>query len=265
MTEDHPNLPGLYELVVVDEVDSARAQAERLAAAGADEGVLVWAKKQSEGSARRGKYWISGSNNLHAAVILRPDFSLDACCQLSLVAAVSACQAVTLVGEPMEELRLGWPNDIYLNRGKVGAVHLSGALSGDRVEWLVVSVNLNTFDHPPGLGFKASSLRTEGFERHARVDVLEAFAREFLAWLNRWADDGLEPVRRAWLWRGDWRDEERRIEIDGKVRQGMFDSLGADGSLNLHTAEGIIKVGLLDYFRPEFRAGGQHSRDNEKR
>lgn len=253
MTEIEPNLPGLYELVTVDRADSARAYAERLAARGAEEGTLVWVKKQTEGLGRKGKYWISGDNNLHCAVILRPEDPFSVCCQLSLLASVCTCQAITLVGEPMEELRLGWPNDIYLNRGKVGVVHLSGELDrDDRVDWMVLSVNLNTFNHPTSLGFDAASLRGEGFEIFNRVQILEGFARELLAWLNRWADEGLEPVRKAWLWRGDWTDEERSVEVDGQAWLGTFESLDEDGALKLKTTDGIITVTLDDVYRPEF-------------
>lgn len=254
MTELEPDLPGLYELVVVDKTDSARAHAERLAARGADEGTLVWAKKQTEGLARRGKYWISGDRNLHCAIILRPEDSFETCCQLSLLAAVCTCQAITLVGEPMEELRLGWPNEVFLNRGKVAAVHLSGVLDGDgRVDWMVVSVNVNTFSHPTSLGFEASSLRGEGFEEFDRIVVMEAFAREFLAWLNRWADQGLDPVRKAWLWRGDWQDAERRVELEGREIHGTFDSLADNGSLKLRSDERIISIALADFYRSEFQ------------
>lgn len=254
MTRLEPDLPGLYELVIVDEADSARAHAERLAGRGANEGTLVWVKKQTAGLGRRGKYWISGDKNLHCAVILRPEDSFEVCCQLSLLAAVCACQAITLVGEPMEELRLGWPNEIFLNRGKVGVIHLSGELDGeDRVNWMVVSVNINTFSHPTSLGFSASSLKGEGFEEYERITVMEGFAREFLAWLNRWADQGLEPVRKAWLWRGDWQDNERSVELDGRVIQGTFESLAHDGALKLDTKEGIMTITLADFYRPEFQ------------
>lgn len=253
MSRTEPNLPGLYELVVVDEADSARAYAERLAARGAEEGTLVWVRKQTEGLGRKGTYWMSGEKNLHCAVILRPEDSFSVCCQLSLLAAVCACQAITLVGEPMEELRLGWPNDIYVNRGKVGVVHLSGELDGDdQVNWMVVSLNINTFSHPGSLGFTASSLRGEGFENFERVDLLEGFARQFLAWLNRWADEGLEPVRKAWLWRGDWQDVERSVALDGRELRGTFESLADNGALKLKTAQGIITVSLDEIYRPEF-------------
>lgn len=253
MNKTHPDLPGLYELVVVDEADSARACAERLASQGADEGTLIWVKKQTEGPGRGDKYWISGDNNLHCAIILRPEDSFDVCCQISLLAGVCTCQAITLVGEPMEELRLGWPGDVYLNRGKVAVTHLGGELDGTGgVNWMVLSVDINTSSHPTTLGLNASSLRGEGFEVYDRIEVLEALSREFLAWLNRWADQGLVPVCKAWLWRGNWQDDERSIEVDGRTIRGTFDSLEDDGTLNLKTAQGIISISLGDFHRPAF-------------
>lgn len=253
MTKSEPNLPGLYEMVVVDEADNARACAERLAAGGAEEGTLVWVKKQTQGVGRSGKYWISGEKNLHCAVILRPEEPFAACCQLSLLAGVCTAQAITLVGEPLEELRLGWPNDVYLNRGKVGGIHLSGELNdNDMVRWMVVAINVNAFSHPAGLGLEASSLRGEGFETFDRIELMEGFAREFLVWINRWAEEGFGPVRKAWSWRGGWTDAGRSVDHDGRIHSGAFESLEEDGTLKLKTARGIISVALDEFYRPEF-------------
>lgn len=255
MTKSTPNLPGLYELVVVEETDDAASHARRLACEGADEGTFVWAKTQTQGPGRPGKSWIPGEDNLHCAVILRPQEPLEICSQLSLLTGVCVAQAITLVGEPMEELRLGWPNDVYLNRGKVAGIHLSGRMDArNQVEWMVIGVNINTTSRPEELGLNAASLHGEGFEVWDRVDVLEGFAREFLAWLNRWADEGLEPVRKAWLWRGNWQDAERSVEVNGREVRGIFNSLGDDGALKLQTDDGIITVTLADFHRSELTA-----------
>lgn len=252
MTDTNPNLPGPYELVVLDRSDSAKAHAERLAAQGADEGTLVWVKKQTEGVGRRGKYWISGERNLHCALILRPEESFAKCCELGLVAGLCAGQAITVIGEPMEELRLGWPNDVYLNRGKVAGVHLSGEMDpAGRVNWAVIAMNVNAFEQPGSLGTAAASLRGEGFEVYDRVALMESYSRELLAWLNRWADEGLEPVLRAWSWREGW-PGERRLEYGGRSHRGTFESLAEDGSLKLRTREGIMSFQLAEFYRPEF-------------
>jgi BirA family biotin operon repressor/biotin-[acetyl-CoA-carboxylase] ligase len=253
VTEKSPELPGLYELVIVDTTDSAKAHAERLAAEGAEEGTIVWAKHQSRAFGRQGKQWFSGKDNLHCAIILRLDEPLVTCCELSLLASICVGQAITTVGEPMEELRLGWPNDIYLNRGKVGNVQLSGAVDTDgNVSWMVVSVNVNTSEHPSSLGFNASSLKGEGFEVFERTVLMKYFAREFLAWINRWAEEGLGPVRKAWSWRGDWKDADHTVEVDGRVYNGVFHALGDNGALKLETRQGIISLDLVDFYRPAF-------------
>lgn len=257
MNEPDPDLPGLYELVSVAQSDNAHAQAARLAAAGAEEGTLVWVKKQTEGLGRRGNFWISGTGNLHCAVVLRPGDSLDACVQLSLVASVCAGRAIATIGEPMEELRLGWPNDLYLNRGKVAGVHVGGQLDPHgRVEWMIVSLNVNTATHPDSLGFTTASLRDEGFACWDRVMLLESFAREFLSWLNRWAEQGLAPVLKAWSWCGGGTDVDCRVAVAGQAYRGAFESLSERGALRLNTPQGTISVELADFYAGEFTPAG---------
>ncbi len=114
--------PTPYELVVVHKTDSARAHAERLAAQGADEGTLVWAKSQYEGLGRNHRHWMSGYRNLHLALIVKPEQGFDTVCQLSLVATICTALAIAEQAEPMEELRYRWPNDVLLNRGKVAGL-----------------------------------------------------------------------------------------------------------------------------------------------
>ena len=134
MTEQTPNLPGLYDLVVLESTDSSRAHAERLARDGADEGTLVWAKSQYEGIGRNGRYWMSGHSNLHCSIILRPEENFEICCQLSLLATVCAAIAISRQAEPLKEIRYRWPNDVLLNQGKVAGITLSGKLSGFQVD-----------------------------------------------------------------------------------------------------------------------------------
>ncbi len=249
-----PQTPSLYDLVTVDRTDSARAHAERLAADGADEGTLVWAKAQYEGLGRNRQHWISGYQNLHLALVLRPEQAFDVACQLSLVATVCIAQAIAEQGEPMEELRYRWPNDLLLNRGKVAGVTLSGSLNAEEIpNWMVLSVNVNVFDHPDSLGFLASSMRGEGFESHDRVRLTEQFCRQFLAWGNRWANDGFAPIRKAWLTRGRGAPLSQTVRLGGREISGTFLDMDERGALVLELeTRGRETVGLESFFRPDF-------------
>lgn len=250
------SLPGPYEPVVLDRVDSARAHAERLASEGAEEGTLVWAKSQREGLGRSGNYWMSGARNLHCAIILRPGDELETCGQISLVACISAAMAIARQAEPLEELRYGWPNDVLLNRGKVAGVTLSGQLDAlDRVAWMVVGLNVNTYEHPSSKGFDAASMRGEGFSQYARTALLEAYAREFLSWINRWANEGCEPVKRAWLTRGSEPGGRVTVNVDDITLSGAFIGLDPRGGLQLRDDDGRERnISLGRFFRPDFLA-----------
>lgn len=246
--------PPLYELVVVDKTDSARAYAERLAAQGADEGTLVWAKSQTEGLGRNNRFWMSGYQNLHLGLVLKPEQPFDIACQVSIVATICTAMAISEQAEPMAELRYRWPNDVLLNRGKVAGITLSGSLgSGSVPEWMVLGVNVNVFDNPNSLGFGSASMRGEGFESHDRVQLAEAFCRQFLSWINRWATDGFAPIRKAWLTRARGDPLLQTIGLQDAEITGTFDDIDEQGALTLQTDEHHQRsINLAAFFQPDF-------------
>lgn len=251
MPENAPNLPRLYELVTLERTDSSRAHAERLAARGSEEGTLVWAKSQEKGIGRKGNYWMSGNRNLHCALILRPKENLETCCQLSLLATVCAAMAISRQAEPLEEFRYRWPNDIVLNQGKVAGITLSGHVSDCLVDWLVVALNVNVYDHPHSKGLDAASMRGEGF-RFDRIRLLEDYSREFLSWLNRWSDEGFEPIRKAWMFKGHEKNDEVKIKMGEQTLSGAFEDIKPDGAMLVKTKNNSEIIGLSQFFSPDF-------------
>ncbi|MDJ0957758.1 MAG: biotin--[acetyl-CoA-carboxylase] ligase [Arenicellales bacterium] len=252
MSEPTPDIPRLYDLIAVDSTDSSRAHAERLAVGGAEEGTVVWTKSQREGLGRAGNYWMSGNRNLHCAIILRPEGPLELCCQLSLLSTICAAMGISRQAEPLEEFRYRWPNDIILNQGKVAGITLSGKLYGAVVKWMVVSLNVNVYDHPYSKGFDAASMRGEGFQSFDRVQLLEAYTREFLSWINRWSEEGFEPIRKAWLFRGHQKNDPVRISLEDSDIVGTFDELSPTGAIKLATHADTETIKLSDFFRPDF-------------
>jgi BirA family biotin operon repressor/biotin-[acetyl-CoA-carboxylase] ligase len=227
-------LPPAYRLVVLDSVDSTNEEAKRRARAGAEDGTLVWARTQAHGRGRGGRRWTSPPGNLYLSIVLQPDCAPARAAQLSFVAALGAGAALGQVMPPMAEVKYKWPNDILLNGRKAGGILLeTESVARDRLEWLVLGVGINVAEHPADAAYPATSLRNEGAEDVTVEMVLEAFARHFLSWVNRWVDDGFEPVRLA------WRGEARGIGGPVAVRlpeaelAGTFEDIDADGALLL--------------------------------
>lgn len=244
------DLPRLYELHTYDTVDDILGATVHLAESGAEEGSLLWAHAQRAGRGRLGGTWHSPPGALHCGLVLRPDVPLNTALELLLVAQVALGSAIAELVSPMTELRYRWPNDILLSRAKAAGLNVAAGPLYDGVpEWLVLIANVNVTQRPAALGFAAASLRTEGDCDADAQALLGAFARQFLSWINRWAESGLEPIRRLWLQRPDGIGEACRLATAAGLVEATLLDLGPQGEAVLRLADGSARaVALEEYF-----------------
>ena len=138
--------------------------AHRLAASGAPAGTLVLANEQTAGRGRGGKSWQSSREaGLWLTLIERPaDTSgLDV---LSIRVGIAAAESLDRFAA--EPIRLKWPNDLYLDQGKLAGILVEARWRERSVEWIAIGVGLNV--RPPDNIAAAAGLEPGT----ARVDVL---------------------------------------------------------------------------------------------
>ena len=245
-------LPHQYEPVVLDRVDDVVREAVRRAEEGADEGTFVVAREQSEARTRSGAPWFSPAGNAHCAILLRPDFPNAKAGQLVYVAGVSAGAALAGLLSPMTGLRYRWPNRILLNELDAGRIVLAApGLAPDPMPWLVVGLMMNVAHHPENPEPEAyNSVHASGSPEVGAEAVIEDFARHFLASINRWANEGFEPIARAWSARalgfdGGWELDAPREPPPARPRR----ELDAEGTLRITGEDGAPRIlPILDYF-----------------
>ena len=84
-----------------------------------------------------------------------------------------------------------------------------------------------------GIGWaSACALADEGCEV-ACIDLVEHFSRHFLAWINRWQEEGVAPVRQAWLSRATGLSGSIEVASGPHRKQGIFTGLTDTGSIRL--------------------------------
>jgi BirA family biotin operon repressor/biotin-[acetyl-CoA-carboxylase] ligase len=81
--------------------------------------------------------------------------------------------------------------------------------------------------------FRRTTLADEGCGDVATIDLLEAFSRHFLSWINRWQEQGAEPVRKAWLARATGLGKRIEVRLGDQVHVGTFEGLTETGALRL--------------------------------
>ncbi len=239
-----PRLPPAYRLVALETVGSTNDEALRLAAEGAEDGTLVWAREQTGGRGRQGRSWSSPPGNLYFSLVLRPDCTPAEAAQLSFVAGLALGEAIGSVAPPMIEVTYKWPNDVLLNGRKGAGILLESRSGADgTLDCLILGVGANVQHFPDDSEFPATSLRFEGAPPDvSEVELLEAFSRYFLSWVNRWLDDGFPPIRRAWLNHAHGLGEEIEVRLPRETLKGTFKDLDESGALVLELADGETRL-----------------------
>ncbi len=242
-------LPRLYELVSLEQVDSALDEAVRRAEAGAPEGTLVHAHSQTKALGRCGQDWLSPAGGLYAGLVLRPDEIAAEAVQLGVVGVVALGSAIAEHVLPLTELHFRWPNDLLLRQGKVASIQMrwSAAESGT-TDWLVLGINVNVSPPPSLLGHDAASVQEDGECAVGAGQLLSSFARQFLIWVDRWANDGFESVRKAWQQRMVGVGEAFEVAAAGSRHTGRLLDIAADGGLLLGHGDIVDRISLTDAF-----------------
>ncbi len=252
MTPDLPALPTAYELVVLDRVDDVVEEAARRARRGAGEGTLIWAREQTDARTASGKRWYAPRGNLHCALVIEPEYDNPSAQQLLYIATVSIGTAIADTVLAMTGLRWRWPGEILINDLKSGMVRI--AASGDDVEpypWIVLGVSINVAEHPPNPEpERFNSIHASGTREATVESLIEGFSRHFLSWINRWAEEGFEPVRKAWLLRADGIGEAVTLSLKEETLSGKLAGISDRGEAELELDNGsAVKLSPAEYFR----------------
>lgn len=115
--------------------------AHRLAGEGAPGGTLVLANQQTAGRGRAGKSWASRPGaGIWLTMIERPA-DVSGLEVLSLRAGIAAAEALDRFAP--EPIRLKWPNDLYVEQGKLGGILVEVRWREQSVEWVAIGLGVN--------------------------------------------------------------------------------------------------------------------------
>jgi len=129
-------------VVAFDTVGSTLDIAHELGARDADAGTLILANAQTAGRGRHGKRWRSESGaGIWLTLVERPR-DVAALDVLSVRVGLTLAPALDRFANDM--VRLKWPNDLYLGRGKLAGVLVEARWRADAPDWVAIGVGINT-------------------------------------------------------------------------------------------------------------------------
>jgi BirA family biotin operon repressor/biotin-[acetyl-CoA-carboxylase] ligase len=216
--------------------DDARA----LALAGAREGTVVLAARQTAGRGRLGREWASPPGGVYASIVLRPAVETPEAIVLPLVIGLGAARGLDALGV---SALLKWPNDLLCEDGrKVAGVLLEGLSEGWLIEWIVAGVGVNVRCAPdPARDASVDELagRTVPLAEAAAA-MLDGIGDAY----RRWQEEGFAPFAKEYAARSYLAGRQVRVsDAAGRVvAEGGVTGIDALGRLLVATVAGTVPV-----------------------
>ncbi|MFN5256700.1 MAG: biotin--[acetyl-CoA-carboxylase] ligase [Limnohabitans sp.] len=226
----YPLLPD-FTVVVLPEIDSSNSELMRRARSGQHEATLLVAERQTAGRGRMGRVWQS-----------QPGDSLTFSLGLSLApkdwSGLSLAVGLSLAENLHPDIRLKWPNDLWLEDRKLGGILVEAATMGGRSH-VVVGVGLNIQAQPAAGLHTAPAALTERLPQTSAADALARVAQPLVQALLKFEANGFAPLQS----RFELRDALKGRQVhtsDGQ--EGLALGVSASGGLRLQTTLGVQDI-----------------------
>jgi BirA family biotin operon repressor/biotin-[acetyl-CoA-carboxylase] ligase len=214
---------------------STQDLARELARAGAPEGTVVLASRQTAGRGRLGRSFISPRGGLYFTVILRP--ALEHLRPLPIIAALAVARGLEQVAGLRTALK--WPNDVLVGGHKICGILLESDLTGQAVNYVLLGIGINVnadMSAYPEIAAIATSAAAEAGRPVSREALAAAVLNE-LEELYLAVQAG-QPVQDEWRARLETLGRQVRVTSGQAVEEGLAEDVDGDGSLILRRPDG---------------------------
>jgi BirA family biotin operon repressor/biotin-[acetyl-CoA-carboxylase] ligase len=199
------------------------------------EGTVVITNNQTAGRGQRGNTWEAAPGlNLTFSVLLRPRF-INAKDQFRLNMAVSVAIASALRKISGTQVKLKWPNDIFIYGKKMGGMLIENQVQGTFLDASVVGIGLNinqkTFKTPVATSLSAVSPKDYDLGEVLRA-LLESIEMEYLE-LKSGKIPGLKKKYLDSLFQFG---VEQGFQASGENFSGVIHDVDDEGKLCVETA-----------------------------
>lgn len=221
---------------------STMDDAAKAAAAGAPDGHVVLADRQTRGRGAHGREWVSpAGTDLYFSIVARPGAEASVASLITLAVGLGVRNAVTR-WVPGRAVMVKWPNDVWVEGKKCAGILVETRTVGNNLDSVIIGVgmNVNRDQWPVELAGTATSIRTERDDRRP-VDRETVFADALLQIersVRRFVTDGPPAIVRSL--------KPHLALVGDRVRweegSGVFLGIDLDGAARVQTESGPVSL-----------------------
>ena len=223
-----------------DTVSSTMDIALQFAMKGAPEGTVIIVESQTKGRGRLGRSWFSPKyKGIYLSLILKPKILPNQMPLLTLMAAVSICEAIKEKTDLTCQIK--WPNDILIHHKKLGGILTELNAEMDLSRFVVVGIGLNVNNDKKTIPSGATSLKEQKKQEINRLELLQEVLRKIEGNYLIFQKTGAKSVIDKW--------REWSISLGRRVRvicqnehiEGEAVDIDIDGGLLIRKDSGLTQ------------------------
>ena len=230
----------------VESVDSTNSYAsEMLRQIELVEGSVIYSFVQLNGRGQRGNSWESEpSKNVALSLVLHPRFLTIE--KQFLLTKITSLAVADLMAEMLEdscnpkEIRIKWPNDIYVNGQKIAGILIENALKESSISSSIIGIGINV--NQIHFSIKtATSLALIANKEFELMEVLNKLCEFFEARYLQLKSNKLESIDTAYLERLYRLNEWANYKSIDSGFEGKITGVSSIGKLQVEMRSGDLK------------------------
>ena len=190
-----------YNLIKLKTVKSTNLEIKKMISSNIKiSNLCLSADNQTAGYGRRNTKWFSYNGNIHLSILLKPKCRINEVNQLSFMTSISLGDTLKKIKNNIN-IKYKWPNDILLNKKKIGGVLIETSLHvNKKIKWVIIGIGLN-ITKSPNLNkkeFKITSLNKEKIYIE-KDNFIDSFLQNFFINYEFWKKKGFNFIKKNWI------------------------------------------------------------------
>ena len=227
-------------LKILSVVDSTNRYAREQAANHASSGLVVLAEKQTAGRGRRGKVWVSPlASNIYMSVVWDFSGAGDTLKGLSLAIGVAVRRALLKLG--VADIKLKWPNDVFVNGKKLGGILLEMIGDPSAECSVIVGIGINVLmseSSAEAIDQDWTDLQKASSVTISRNELVACLITETFEVLGNFQRTGFSVYRAEWQSADLLKNQSGTISKDRESVSGIVLGVDNSGSLRMRLSDG---------------------------
>ncbi len=191
---------------------------------------VVMAHTQTDGYGKFGREWIARNGNFTATLAVDVMVNHYNFCKIPMLVCVQLCEVLNKLTGLKGVFRIKWPNDILLNRKKIGGVLIEKI---DETLLFGIGLNLNYSPELTNTAYIAGNVLDEVGVTIKPEILLDELSEYFASFETRFNEISVADVRQKYMTLLEGMGHEIKVATRHETLMGRLQDINSDGALVL--------------------------------